>query len=69
MKKNTKELNVLESEDFLKLTTTAARVRYLDSLNFTRSDIAKMLNIRYQHVRNTLVTLLKKDFETFKGSK
>ena len=42
------------------LPTKSARIRYLDSEAFTRSEIAKILNIRYQHVRNVLITPLKK---------
>ena len=43
------------------LPTTSAKVRYLTSKGVSRSEIAKTLNIRYQHVRNVQVTLLKKD--------
>lgn len=38
----------------------SAQIRYLDSLNFDRSSISKHLNIRYQHVRNVLITPLKR---------
>jgi len=40
--------------------TKSAVIRYLDSQGMTRGAIAKVLNIRYQHVRNTLVQPLKK---------
>lgn len=43
------------------LPSKSAKVRYLDSMNVSRSEISKLLDIRYQHVRNVLVTLLKKD--------
>ena len=36
--------------------TTSAKIRYLDSLGHTRGQIAKRLGIRYQWVRNVLVT-------------
>ena len=45
----------------------SAQIRYLDSIGKTRSEIVKIISelhgkeIRYQHVRNVLVTLLKKD--------
>ena len=41
-----------------KLNTKSAKIRYLDSKGFSRSEIAKILNIRYQHVRNVLITPL-----------
>lgn len=43
------------------LTTTSARVRYLHSTGMARGDIARTLNIRYQWVRNVLITPLKKE--------
>lgn len=39
------------------LPSKAAKIRALDEAGFTRSDIAKFLDIRYQHVRNVLVQL------------
>jgi hypothetical protein len=41
------------------LPSTASRVRYLDSLEFSRGDISRILEIRYQWVRNVLETKLK----------
>lgn len=43
------------------LPSKSAKIRYLDSQGWNRAKIAKHLGIRYQHVRNVLVTLLKKD--------
>jgi len=40
-------------------TSTAARVRLLAGEKMSRGDIARVLNIRYQWVRNVLVTPLK----------
>jgi hypothetical protein len=40
--------------------TKSARIRYLHAQNFKVKDIAKHLNIRYQHVRNVLSTELKR---------
>ena len=42
------------------LKTKSAMVRRLHSEGYDRSQIAKFMNIRYQHVRNILVTPLKK---------
>jgi hypothetical protein len=42
------------------LPTTSAKIRYLDSKGMKRGEIAKKLEIRYQHVRNVLITPLKK---------
>jgi hypothetical protein len=48
---------------FEKMKTKSAVVRFLDSEGLKRGEIAKLLNIRYQHVRNILVTPLKKTEE------
>lgn len=37
-----------------KLPTTSAKIRALDAEGVSRADIARKLNIRYQHVRNVL---------------
>ncbi len=45
-----------------KMTTVSARIRYLDSQGFTRSQITKLIpnakggQLLYQHVRNVLTT-------------
>jgi hypothetical protein len=41
------------------LTTTSAKIRYLDSCGLKRGPIAKVLDIKYQWVRNVLITPLK----------
>ena len=41
------------------LTTTSSKIRFLDSKGISRSGISKILNIRYQHVRNVLITPIK----------
>jgi hypothetical protein len=38
----------------------SAKIRYLTSLGYTRSDISKILNVRYQHVRNVQLQECKK---------
>jgi hypothetical protein len=42
------------------LTSTASKVRFLDSTGMPRGDISRVLGIRYQWVRNVLITPLKK---------
>jgi hypothetical protein len=42
------------------LPTTSAKIRYLDSLGIKRGQIAKIVDRRYQHVRNVLITPLKR---------
>jgi DNA-binding NarL/FixJ family response regulator len=39
----------------------SSKIRYLNSIGWSRKEISTKLNIRYQHVRNVLVTVLKKD--------
>lgn len=53
------------SDDMIQIANDAhlpksSKIRQLSSLGLTRSQIASLLNIRYQHVRNVLVTPLKK---------
>lgn len=42
------------------LGTKSAVIRELAAQGYKRADIAKMMNIRYQHVRNVLTQPLKK---------
>jgi len=56
-------LNVAEmsGDDLIeRFGTKSAVIRYLDSEGWKRGDIARKLGIRYQHVRNVLITPLKK---------
>ena len=43
------------------LPTTSSRIRFLNKLGFSRSEIAVELNKRYQHVRNVLITPIKNE--------
>lgn len=45
---------------FSGLPSKSAKIRYLASIGMSRSQIAKKLDIRYQHVRNVLVQATKK---------
>ena len=47
-------------EEISALPTKSAKIRALDAEGWSRSDIARALGIRYQHVRNVLVTPLKR---------
>lgn len=64
--KHNTEVNVIDAT-LSELKGKSAQIRYLDSQGFTRKDIVAKLSgiygkeIRYQHVRNVLVTQLKKD--------
>lgn len=42
------------------LTTKSEKIRAMHRDGMSRGDIAKKLNIRYQHVRNVLITPVKK---------
>lgn len=43
------------------LPTTSARIRYLTSKKWNRSEIAAKLGILYQHVRNVQITPIKNE--------
>lgn len=44
-----------------KLESTSMKIRFLAYKGFSRSEIAKILNKRYQHIRNVLITPIKKE--------
>lgn len=46
--------------DLSHLPTTSSKIRYLTGLGWKRGPIAKLLGIRYQHVRNVQLQPLKK---------
>ena len=64
-KKQTKsEVVVIEgiaNEDVSQLQGKSSKIRFYLSKGYKRAEIANHLGIRYQHVRNVEVTLLKKD--------
>jgi hypothetical protein len=65
MTKATKKSEVINTDEALmnevnKLTTTSAKIRYLHAENKPTAQIAKLLGIRYQWVRNVLITPIKK---------
>ncbi len=50
----------ISDDDLALLSTTSAKIRYLDKNGMTRANIARKLNIRYQHVKNVLDNPLKR---------
>ncbi len=71
VKETTKEVKVntvLRDEDIDKLmdehATKSSLIRYLASRGHKTADIAKAMNIRYQHVRNVLVKDAEKQQQT-----
>ena len=60
MTTKTKPTTTKEQESFLStLTTVSSKIRYLDSQKMTRGQISSILGIRYQWVRNVLITPVK----------
>jgi hypothetical protein len=57
MKTETKQ-NGFEKE-LSAIQTVSGKIRFLNSKNLSRGEISKILNIRYQHVRNVLITPVK----------
>lgn len=53
------KLNKAQKTKLDSFSTTSAKIRYLHSLEWTRSEIKDQLGIRYQHVRNVLITPVK----------
>ena len=53
---NAKALTKAQGSKLEGMPTKSAKIRYLASLEWERGDIARHLGIRYQHVRNVLIT-------------
>lgn len=53
--KNAPNLTKTESAKLDELTKVSDKIRYLNTLGWTRGAIATKLGKRYQHVRNVLV--------------
>lgn len=58
-KKTTPKLQTTLEKKMNELPTKSAKIRFLHSEGFSRGDISRILKIKYQHVRNVLVTPLK----------
>ena len=54
-----KKLPKNDMKSFSDLPTKSAKIRFLNSHDWTRSEISKHMQIRYQHVRNVLITPVK----------
>jgi hypothetical protein len=52
----TTKLTKTQNRKMTSLPTKSAKIRYLTSLDWSRSQIADKLKIRYQHVRNVQIT-------------
>lgn len=57
--KKAPNLTKAQVEKLSTLNTTSSKIRFLNEQGFSRGDIARTLNKRYQHVRNVLVQPLK----------
>ncbi len=58
------KLTKAQSSKLASFTTVSARIRFLDAHGATRSEIKDQLKIRYQHVRNVLITPITKARES-----
>lgn len=54
-----KKLSKAQASKLGSLPTTSAKIRYLTSLDWSRSEIRDELGILYQHVRNVQITPVK----------
>ncbi len=54
-----KTLTSTQKTEYENLPTKSAKIRFLNALGWKRGDIAKYLDIRYQHVRNVLIMPVK----------
>ena len=57
--KSNVKLSAGQKKTYNKLETTSSRIRFLNQIGYSRSEIAKHLGKRYQHVRNVLITPIK----------
>lgn len=55
------KIKEMYDEEIQKLPTTSSKIRFLAASGMKRADVARYLEIRYQHVRNVLITPLKRD--------
>ena len=58
-KKSTPVLESKIEKDLEALDTTSSKIRFLLANKFSRGDVARILNKRYQHVRNVELQPLK----------
>ena len=66
-KSNPKKPTNSIKDQISKMTTKSEQIRFLNSKGYTRSEISKTLTeyygklVRYQHVRNVLITPIKRN--------
>ena len=58
-KKVAPKLDDKVQKELSSLTTVSSKIRFLDEQGFSRGDISRILNKRYQHVKNVLDKPLK----------
>jgi phosphopantetheinyl transferase len=58
-KKSVPSVSKSQAETLSGMTQTASKIRFLASEGMSRGDISRVLGIRYQWVRNVLITPLK----------
>ena len=58
-KKTVPNLSKSNRDELDAISQTAGKIRYLHSKGYSRGDISRLLSIRYQWVRNVLITPLK----------
>jgi hypothetical protein len=58
-KKSAPKLSAAQTTALAALATTSAKIRYLHGEGMDRGTIGRILSIRYQWVRNVLITPLK----------
>lgn len=63
------KLTKQQQDEFDALKTKSAQIRYVASQGFNKGQIAKFMNIRYQHVFNVLQTTLKRPLKQDKQKK
>lgn len=59
------KLSTSQKTTLSKMTTVSGRIRYLNSLGWSRSEIKNELGIIYQFVRNVLLTKVKTPVDKF----
>ena len=57
-KKETPKLSTSITTELNSLPTISSKIRYLNKKGYDRGDISRILQKRYQHVRNVLITPL-----------
>lgn len=59
-KKQAPTLDKKVQAELNEISTVSNKIRFLNAKGYSRADISRILNKRYQHVRNVLVEDMKK---------